>query len=63
MSVAERVVVGIERGAQAGLHALHESDTCAAQVRELRRLAEAYATPEHKEAVAAYLERREPTFR
>jgi enoyl-CoA hydratase/carnithine racemase len=42
---------------------VNESDTRAAQVRELRRLAEAYATPEHKEAVAAYLERREPTFR
>ena len=42
---------------------VNESDTRAAQARELRRLADAYATPEHKEAVAAFLERRQPTFR
>jgi enoyl-CoA hydratase/carnithine racemase len=41
----------------------NESDTRAAQIRELRRLQEAYATPEHKEAVAGYLERRDPSFR
>jgi len=42
---------------------VNESDPRTAQVRELRKLAEAYETPEHKEAVAAYLERRDPSFR
>jgi enoyl-CoA hydratase/carnithine racemase len=37
---------------------VNETDPRAAQVRELKLLQEAYATPEHKEAVAAYLERR-----
>jgi 2-(1,2-epoxy-1,2-dihydrophenyl)acetyl-CoA isomerase len=40
-----------------------EPDLAAAQKRELRRLAESYTTPEHKEAVAAFLERRPPKFR
>ena len=35
----------------------NETDPGAVQRREVRRVAEAYATPEHKEAVAAYLER------
>jgi enoyl-CoA hydratase/carnithine racemase len=35
----------------------NETDTAAAQRREIRRVAEAYTTPEHKEAVAAYLGR------
>jgi enoyl-CoA hydratase/carnithine racemase len=37
---------------------VNETDPRAAQVRELKLLQEAYATPEHKEAVTAYLERR-----
>jgi len=36
----------------------NETDTRAVQVREGTRLLEAYATQEHKDAVAAYLERR-----
>jgi enoyl-CoA hydratase/carnithine racemase len=37
---------------------VNETNPRAAQVRELKLLQEAYATPEHKDAVAAYLERR-----
>jgi 2-(1,2-epoxy-1,2-dihydrophenyl)acetyl-CoA isomerase len=40
-----------------------ESDTTVVQQREVARLQEAYATPEHKEAVAAFLEKRQPNFR
>jgi 2-(1,2-epoxy-1,2-dihydrophenyl)acetyl-CoA isomerase len=40
-----------------------ETDTTAVQRREAERLVEAYATPEHKEAVAAFLEKRPPRFR
>jgi hypothetical protein len=32
-------------------------------VRELARMRDAYASAEHKEAVAAFLERREPRYR
>ena len=35
----------------------NETDPGAVQRREVRRVAEAYTTPEHKEAVAAYLGR------
>src|SRR4051812_4371969 len=41
----------------------NETDTTAAQRREVAALQEAYATPEHKEAVAAFLEKRKPVFR
>ena len=41
----------------------NETDPVAAQGRELSLLAKAYATPEHKEAVAAFLEKRPPVFR
>ena len=41
----------------------NETDPIAAQGRELAALAQAYATPEHKEAVAAFLEKRPPVFR
>jgi len=41
----------------------NETDPHAAQRRELEALAEAYATPEHKEAVAAFLGKRPPVFR
>ncbi|MGH8978808.1 MAG: enoyl-CoA hydratase/isomerase family protein [Acidimicrobiia bacterium] len=37
---------------------VNETNPRAAQIRELKLLQEAYATPEHKDAVAAYLERR-----
>ena len=42
---------------------VNETDPRAVQSREIRHLLQAYATPEHKEAVAAYLERRDPNFR
>jgi enoyl-CoA hydratase/carnithine racemase len=41
----------------------NEVDPGAAQRRELAKLDAAYATPEHKEAVAAFLEKRPPSFR
>ncbi|MFV0258701.1 MAG: enoyl-CoA hydratase/isomerase family protein [Acidimicrobiales bacterium] len=40
-----------------------EGDVATVQQRELERLQEAYRTAEHKEAVAAFLEKREPKFR
>jgi enoyl-CoA hydratase/carnithine racemase len=40
-----------------------EPDLAAVQQREMQRLREAYATPEHKEAVAAFLEKRAPDYR
>ncbi len=41
----------------------NETDTTAAQRREVAALQQAYATPEHKEAVAAFMEKRKPVFR
>jgi enoyl-CoA hydratase/carnithine racemase len=41
----------------------NETDTTAVQHREVAALQQAYATPEHKEAVAAFLEKRKPVFR
>jgi len=41
----------------------NEADPRAVQGRELARLQECYASPEHKEAVAAFLEKRPPVFR
>ena len=40
-----------------------DTDLRAVQRRELERLGEAYATPEHREAVAAFTEKRPPVFR
>jgi 2-(1,2-epoxy-1,2-dihydrophenyl)acetyl-CoA isomerase len=42
---------------------MSETDPTAAQQREGTRLVEAYNSPEHKEAVAAFLEKRTPDFR
>lgn len=42
---------------------VNETDAIAAQKRELRALVQAYATPEHKEAVSAFMEKRKPVFR
>jgi enoyl-CoA hydratase/carnithine racemase len=39
----------------------NETDTMAAQIREATLLRGAYASPEHQEAVAAFLERRAPS--
>lgn len=40
-----------------------ETDLARVQGREMQRLAEAYKTPEHREAVKAFLEKRPPKFR
>lgn len=40
-----------------------EADLGLVQQRELAALKQAYATPEHREAVSAFLERRQPDFR
>jgi 2-(1,2-epoxy-1,2-dihydrophenyl)acetyl-CoA isomerase len=40
-----------------------EPDLALVQKREMRRLHEAYSTPEHREAVTAFLEKRPPKFR
>jgi len=40
-----------------------ETDLAAVQAREMERLAAAYETPEHREAVKAFLEKRPPRFR
>jgi 2-(1,2-epoxy-1,2-dihydrophenyl)acetyl-CoA isomerase len=40
-----------------------ESDLALVQRRELAALEQAYATPEHREAVAAFIEKRPPKFR
>ena len=40
-----------------------ETDLTLVQKRESERLAEAYVSPEHKEAVAAFLEKRAPDYR
>ncbi len=40
-----------------------ESDLALVQSRELAALEHAYATPEHREAVAAFIEKRAPRFR
>ena len=40
-----------------------DTDLDAIQRRELQRLNEAYATAEHREAIAAFMEKREPDFR
>jgi enoyl-CoA hydratase/carnithine racemase len=42
---------------------LAEADLWAAQQREMRMLSECWTTPEHKEAVAAFLAKRPPVFR
>ena len=39
-----------------------ETDLARVQAREMARLNEAYASPEHQEAVAAFLEKRDPVF-
>ena len=59
---------GILGASADGIRIHHElvpanAEALAAQGRELAALAQAYATPEHKEAVAAFLEKRPPVFR
>ena len=40
-----------------------EGDTKLVQQREIAALTQCYASPEHKEAIAAFLEKREPNFK
>ena len=40
-----------------------ETDLAAVQARELSALAEAFRSPEHREAISAFMEKREPDFR
>jgi enoyl-CoA hydratase/carnithine racemase len=40
-----------------------ETDLALVQQREMELLVQAYASPEHKEAVAAFLEKRQPDYR
>lgn len=40
-----------------------ESDTTLVQKREGKALVECYASPEHKEAIAAFMQKREPDFK
>ena len=40
-----------------------ETDYVAVQKREIEALHEAYTSPEHKEAIAAFMEKREPDFK
>ncbi len=40
-----------------------ETDVTAVQKREMEALHEAYQSPEHKEAIAAFMEKREPDFK
>jgi 2-(1,2-epoxy-1,2-dihydrophenyl)acetyl-CoA isomerase len=40
-----------------------EGDTDLVQKREIEALTQCYASPEHKEAIAAFLEKREPNFK
>lgn len=42
---------------------VNETDPAAVQRREVAALQQAYATPEHKEAVSAFMEKRKPVFR
>ena len=42
---------------------LGEPDLAVVQQREGRALAECYKSPEHKEAISAFIEKRKPNFR
>ena len=42
---------------------MDESDLGLVQSRELKALSMCYQTPEHKEAIDAFLEKREPDFK
>ena len=42
---------------------MDESDLGLVQSRELKALSHCYETPEHKEAINAFLEKREPDFK
>ena len=71
LTVAHEVARGMGENPQASLHAIKdlvtenaaESDLSLVQKREMAALQVAYASPEHKEAIAAFMEKREPDFK
>lgn len=42
---------------------ISEGDTDLVQKREIEALTQCYQSPEHKEAIAAFMEKREPNFK
>jgi len=71
LAVAHEVARGMGDNPQASLKAIKdlvtqnaaEADLTQVQQREMAALAEAYKSPEHKEAIAAFMEKREPDFK
>ncbi|MGD8415628.1 MAG: enoyl-CoA hydratase-related protein [Pseudomonadales bacterium] len=71
LPTAHAVARGMGENPQSSLRAIKdlitqnasEGDLAEVQKREMAALAEAYKSPEHKEAIAAFLEKREPDFR
>jgi len=71
LSTATAVARGMGENPQASLRMIKqlinqnisETDLAAVQRRELEALQRCYASPEHKEAISAFLEKREPDFR
>ena len=68
---ARQVARGMGDNPQASLQAIKElvtlnaaeADISQVQKREMAALAVAYQSPEHKEAIAAFMEKREPDFK
>ena len=71
LPTAHEVARGMGENPQAALRQIKElitqnateADCALVQEREMTALAEAYTSPEHKEAIAAFLEKRAPDFR
>ncbi len=71
LQVAREVARGMGDNPQASLRAIKdlvtrnaaETDLSLVQKREIAALTEAYKSPEHKEAIAAFMEKREPDFK
>lgn len=71
LDAAHAVARGMGDNPQASLKAIKdlitrnaaESDVASVQKREMAALQVAYQSPEHKEAIAAFMEKREPDFR
>ena len=71
LSQAREVARGMGDNPQASLKAIKElvtqnaaeADIAAVQKREMAALSVAYKSPEHKEAIAAFMEKREPDFK
>ncbi len=71
LPLAQEVARGMGDNPQSSLQAIKalvsqnaaEGDVALVQKRELAALSEAYKSPEHKEAIAAFMEKREPDFK